>query len=144
MGIDYGSKRVGVALSDERGEFALPYAVVQNDSGLVKKIEELCVHNDVSTIVIGESKDYTGKENPIMQDIREFIGVLSLEIPHIRIELEPEFMTSVEAERTVFRRGDTTVKRAGERGATVRNEMLDASAAALILKHFLERNHERE
>ena len=42
LGIDYGKKRVGVALSDEGGQFALPKAVLPSDHQLIKKIKELC------------------------------------------------------------------------------------------------------
>ncbi len=151
MGIDYGKKRVGVALSNESNEFALPHSIIQNNVGmstLVEKVCEICRREHVTDVVIGESKDYSGKENPIMKDIWVFADALevalseeSLNGERVKIHYEPEFMTSAEAERVVFRRQDKNMERTGVKpnNKEVKNEMLDASAAALILKHFLER-----
>ena len=58
LGIDFGSKRIGIALSDEGGEFALPYGVIENNEHVVREIRELCMLNNVVAIVVGESKDF--------------------------------------------------------------------------------------
>lgn len=136
LGIDYGKKRVGIALSNESNEFALPHSVIQNTSdmaALVSAVERICVSEGVTDIVVGDSKDFNGNENSIMNDVRVFVDdlaeVLSKEMSIgeaagqvIRIHYEPEFMTSAEAEHI---QGKTS--------------MHDASAAALILKSFMER-----
>jgi putative Holliday junction resolvase len=122
LGVDYGKKRVGIALSDERGEFALPKAVLPNDRELIKKIKEICDENGVKQVVIGESKNYKGEENAIMENIRSFADDLK-GVTRLPVVFEPEFLTSAAAERIQGK-----------------NEMHDASAAALILKSYLERN----
>ncbi len=122
MGIDFGTKRIGIALSNESNEFALPHSVVKNDARLMPTLEGLCAEYNVSTIVVGESKDFSGKDNPVMEHIREFIGQMSLEIPGVRIELEPEFLTSHQAHHI---QGKTP--------------LLDASSAAIILQSFLDK-----
>lgn len=144
MGIDFGSKRVGVALSDEGNSFALPLSVLPNDKNLLSEIQKICDANDVGCVVMGESKDFNGKDNPIMAQINDFVAQLSL-TTGLRVEMEPEFLTSAHAERRESRRPDRDMDRTMARtGAkpnrrVVKNEMLDASAAALILKSFLER-----
>ena len=126
LGIDYGSKRVGIAISDEEGKFAMPMIVLKNSKNtdasenLIKEIIELAKKNEVTTIVIGESKDYKGKANAILSESLNFKK--DLEKKGFTVHLEPEFMTSVNAERFQGK-----------------NEMLDASAAALILQSFLDR-----
>ncbi len=122
LGIDYGRKRVGVAVSDEEGKFALPYAVWENGEDLVKKIKDLCIEKKAEALVIGESLDLGGRENDVMKDIRFLKQALegALSIP---VYLQPEYFTSAEAKRVQ-----------GE------NSMHDASAAALILKSYLERH----
>ena len=123
MGIDYGKKRVGIALSDEGGEFALPHSVFVNSARLeelVEKVAKLCVEQKVGAIVMGESKDFHQVANPIMKDAMKFKAAIE-EATKISVYLEPEFMTSAEAEHLQGK-----------------NKMLDASAAALILKSFLE------
>lgn len=120
MGIDYGSKRVGLALSDPSLKFAMPLSVVSNDPELLAKVQKIAVDNEVKEIVIGESKDYKGNANPILLDSLEFKA--KLESLGFVVYFEPEFMTSVQAERL--------------QGKT---DLLDASAAALILQSYLDK-----
>lgn len=121
MGIDYGSKRVGLALSDPSLKFAMPLSVVSNDPELLAKVQKIAVDNEVKEIVIGESKDYKGNANPILLDSLEFKA--KLESLGFVVYFEPEFMTSVQAERL--------------QGKT---DLLDASAAALILQSYLDKD----
>lgn len=126
LGIDYGKKRVGLALSDSNNNFSIPFDVLPNDKNLKEKIKKICEDNSVSEIVMGESSDFSGKANPIMEDILIFKDYLEGTL-NIKVHLEPEFLTSVEAERLQGK-----------------NKMSDASAASLILKSFLERMDHRK
>ena len=56
LGIDYGSKRVGVALSDETGRFAMPLLVVKNGKSLLEEIVGLAKTNEVKEIVLATSR----------------------------------------------------------------------------------------
>lgn len=123
LAIDYGSKRVGIALSDPSGDFALPYAVFPNDKKLISSIASLCHEQEVGTIIIGESKDYKGVDNPIMKKVLLFKEELENQTK-LPVVLEPEYLTSAEAERLQGK-----------------NDMIDASAAALILKSYLDKRH---
>lgn len=116
-----GEKHVGIALSDESGVMAFPKAVLPNDRNLFRDVVELIDAHSVGCVVFGESRDYSGRENPIMKNVHALKGALErkLDIP---IEFEPEFLTSEEAKRTQ-----------GE------NKMIDASAAAIILRSFLDK-----
>jgi len=120
LGIDFGSKRVGVAVSDETNSFALPLLVLDNSSNLIKELIEICRENNIGEIVVGESLDFSQRENEIMKEVNPFVKKLgdSLNLP---IHTHPEFMTSQEAERLQGK-----------------NNMLDASAAAIILKSYLD------
>lgn len=121
LGIDFGEKRVGIALSDEEGKFAFPQAVLENNSDLLRNIVDLCMKNAVEIVVMGESRDYHGKINEIMWKIEGFRK--QLETMGLKVIYEPEFMTSAQASRVT-----------GENG------MLDASAAAIILQSYLDKN----
>lgn len=121
MGIDFGSKRVGIALSDEGGKFAMPRAVLPNDRTLFGEIKNMCKAHEVKAIVMGESRDFKGNANPIMKDILFFKGELEREL-QLPVYLEPEFMTSQEA---AHQPGEHT--------------FLDASAAALILQSYIDK-----
>ena len=61
LGIDYGSKRVGLSLSDESGSMAFPLKTIVNSESLMEEIEEICKEKEVKLVVIGESKDFKGK-----------------------------------------------------------------------------------
>ncbi len=135
LGIDFGSKRVGVALSDESGTLAFPYSVLKNDSELTAEVERIIKEQKVKLVVLGESKDFSGKDNPIAASAEAFKKTLE-KLTHKKVEYEPEFMTSFQAERNYARRPEAS------RGGTApkENSMLDASAAAIILQSYLDRN----
>jgi putative holliday junction resolvase len=120
MGIDYGVKRIGVALSDEAGEFAFPKATFPRTSAAIGEIVSLAESQGVSSIVLGESKDFGGRENDVMKKISVFRG--ELEKRGFEVRLEEEYFSTVEAERF---QGKTT--------------HTDASAAAIILQRFLDK-----
>ena len=122
IGIDYGKKRVGLAVSDESGRFALPKEVLANDEKLIQAICSLAKEVGAEAIIIGESKDYKGKDNLIMEKIAPFKG--ELEALGLQVILEPEFMTSFAAQRFQGK-----------------NDLHDASAAALILQSFLDKKN---
>jgi putative Holliday junction resolvase len=121
LGIDFGEKRVGIALSDEDGKIAFPNAVLANDKDLFKHIVDLCMKNAVEAVVMGESRNYQGQINEIMWKIEGFKK--QLETIGFQVIFEPEFMTSVQASQV-----------------TGENQMLDASAAAIILQSYLDKN----
>ncbi|MGC9605396.1 MAG: RuvX/YqgF family protein [Minisyncoccia bacterium] len=122
IGIDYGSRRVGVAVSDESGRFALPVAVLVNSPELAAEIRKIAAEGETKEVVLGESRKYDMSPNPVLPDIMAFKS--RLESAGLSVHLEPEFMTTAQAERTQGRHDKT-----------------DASAAALILQSFLDRRH---
>ena len=123
LGIDYGAKNVGIAMSDDRLKFAFPFVVLQNSEILIYDIGRICKENKIVGIVVGESKDFQQNENQIMKEIKPFADRLQRELD-IPVYFHPEFMTSQEAERIQGK-----------------NNMHDASAAALILKSYLDTHH---
>lgn len=121
LGIDYGTKRVGIATADTDAGMAFPKSVVKNDENLIKTIKDLCENERVEKIILGESKDLEGKDNLIAGDIKEFKEDLEKETNLIVI-YEPEFYTSMQAARLQ-----------GE------NDMIDASAATIILQSYMDK-----
>ena len=121
LGIDYGTKWIGIAISDESKQFALPYNVLENKKGVVNDIQLICEKELIDEIVLGESKNYKQEENPVMKNIREFADVLR-HATHLPVFFEPEFLTSREA-----RHMEKDEKKA------------HASAAAIILQSYIDR-----
>jgi len=120
IGIDYGTKRVGVAVSDPSGKFAIPFSTLANSPKLAAEIVGIARENGAKEIVIGESKKYDMTANQIMPDVMALKK--ELEGKGFTVSLEPEFMTSAQAERLQGK-----------------NDKIDASAAALILQSYLDR-----
>jgi putative holliday junction resolvase len=121
MGIDYGTKRVGVAISDSTNKFALPHSVIQNSKKLVEDLNTIICDHEIEIVILGESKNYKMEDNPVMVKIKALKEEIENRL-HKKVILEPEFMTSHQAEHF--------------QGKT---ELLDASAAAIILQSYLDR-----
>ncbi len=119
MAVDYGEKRVGLASTDESGTFALPRAVLPNDTNLVNRILEFRRLDGAEKIIIGDSKNFKGEANAVMWAAERL--KLELEKHGVEVELHPEIYTTVEARRL---QGQT--------------HLTDASAAAIILKSYIE------
>ena len=140
LGIDFGTKKVGVANSDDDGRLAFPMMICPNDKTLMTDIIEIIRSMRIEVIVIGESLDGNGKPNPVARLTREFAIDLENEIgdlherlaqnknnsklshlADIKIVFEKEWYSSVEARRID-----------GEKN-------VDDRAAAIILQRYLDR-----
>ena len=109
-----------MAISDEQRQFALPVSVLANTPELEAEIAKIAVDNEAKEIVLGESRNYDGQPNMIFEAADKFKK--NMEAKGFKVLLELEFMTSVQAER---HQGKTALS--------------DASAAALILQSYLDR-----
>ncbi len=125
LGIDYGHKKVGLAISDESGRFAFPYGVLPNTVKLSAEIRAICEKEGIEKIVIGESLNLSGEPNPIQKKIKQFRAELA-EVVGLPVASEKEFFTSWEAKRLI----DEEQK----------DPLTDARAAALILRSYLDKS----
>ena len=123
LGLDYGSKRVGIALSDEGAQVAFPQAVWANDGKLLEKIKELCDEKKVKEVVLGDTLGYRGEANEITVQVNKFKLKLeqTLNLPVIFVS---EIFSSREANLVVEKDAET-----------------DARAAALILQSYLDKRN---
>ena len=133
MGIDFGERRVGVAVSDPTGTLATPVDTLIRRRGKrppLKRLEELARAHGVGTLVMGLPLDLEGNETPWCAEIREVGDALGsrLDLP---VHYVDERFTSVQAEEVV--RSIGLKKRDREEKARV-----DAAAAALILQRWLD------
>lgn len=123
LGIDFGAREVGLAISDPAGRLAFPLKVVKNDARLPELLADLATEEVVSVIIIGESLDYGGQPNQIMTAATKLKQTLEQEFK-LRVEWEPEWLTSREAERELEK-----------------DQHSHARAAAIILRSYLERKN---
>ena len=140
LGIDYGEKRIGLALSDESAKFAFAHSVILNTGHgkVIKEIKRICEENKVSKIVLGRSLNYKGKPNQIMRKIEPFKIELEQAIG-LDVVYENEVLTTAEAKRPLKgeRARPFTAKKIKK--TVTDKKSVDASAAALILKSFLDK-----
>lgn len=120
IGIDYGTKRIGLALSDDSGVFAFPHAIIPTHKA-VDEIILLIQNEHIGAVVIGHSIATNSAENEIGKEVASFIKKLSVYLP-IPIYSEREDFSSFEAHRYQTSAGNR-----------------DDSAAAIILQRFLDK-----
>jgi len=107
LGIDYGEKRVGVAVSDEAAEFAFPLEVLVNDKNIFEKLKKICQEKEIKEIVLGLPLDFQGRPTHATE---------GAERPFQKKRFDSQ---RVRKQKTLPK--------------------IDASAAALILKTYLQR-----
>ena len=133
MGLDFGSKTVGVAISDELGLTAQGKEIVrrERESKLRQtcaRIEELIVEYGVERIVMGLPKNMDGSEGERVEKTKEFQEMLERRTG-LEVILWDERLTTVAADRYM--------SEAGIRGAK-RKELVDEIAAVFILQGYLD------
>jgi putative holliday junction resolvase len=128
LGIDYGEKRVGIALSDAGRTFAFPRCVLQNSPALLDTIARMVEDENISYFVLGESDNPQGGMNTIMRRISIFGAALK-----VRTGLPVEFMSEAYSSAEARRALKTSIKNRKEAPAVI-----DAAAAAIILQTHLD------
>ena len=133
IGIDYGTKNIGVAVSDDNGTVAFPLTTVDAGRDAISKVASLIKEKGTQEIVIGGSRNFSGERNEIMEDIEQFKKDIG-ELTGLPVHYEREFFTSALAARQFSPEEKS-------RKANPSQDKLDASAAALILQSYLDRMH---
>jgi len=130
LAVDYGARRVGLAVSDPTGVAAepLPNVVRRGDHQAAREVAEVARQRGVQTIVVGLPLRMDGTEGPQAQAARRFAQLVE-RYSGLPVRLWDERLTSAQAERLLIQDG---VRR--ERRRAVR----DRVSAALLLRSFLE------
>lgn len=132
LGIDYGTKRIGIALSDEGARLAFPHAIITNDKKTFDEIQAIVTQYEVGKIVVGESKDFAMKDNRLMENVEYFVREIASQTG-LPVELHPEFLTSTQVSKTHFQ----LFERHKDRGVA-KPKQLDAQAATVMLQHYID------
>lgn len=131
LGIDYGTKRIGIAISDPLNIIARSIGTVQNDKTVVSKIAHTVQQYNAQLIVIGMPFTLRGEKSSKAREVEEFIQILKEKLD-IGITTIDERFTSSVAQQTLLMMG-TTKKQRRQKGR------IDEMAAALILQSYLDR-----
>lgn len=128
MGIDLGSHRVGVALSDPLGIVAQPFRVIERSARLVDELRSIVDSEGVERIVVGLPLMMNGRSGPAAESAQVEAEELSKELG-LPVAVWDERLTTAAAERVLITQG---VRREGRR------KVIDKIAAAIILQSYLD------
>ncbi len=129
LGIDHGTVRVGLALSDELGALAHPLETVPEAQAL-RRIAEVVRERGVTAVVLGLPLRLDGTEGSAAERVRRFLGALRPRLPpDVPVHLRDESLSTVTAAEHL---------RAAGRRAERQKPVIDQAAAAVILQEYLD------
>lgn len=130
LGIDWGEKRIGLAIGSEDIGVATPYGVV----GDVPDIKNVIEHEDVGYIVVGDPVKMSGSHKNKTKGFQDFLDRLILET-HLPVDLIDERLTSKAADKLARHKGGPKSLKKARKASAER----DAVAAMLILQNFFDK-----
>lgn len=130
MGIDYGEKRIGIALSDPLLTFAYPFKTLHNNSTFLEKLSEIIADKNISKIILGlpSSRFKASKElaNKVLKLKSEIEKEKNVDV----ILWDEEYSSSIAKEKVI----ESVTKKSKRK----EKDLLDRHAAAVILQEFLD------
>ncbi len=128
LGVDYGDRRVGVALSDPTGSIASPLTVLPTPEA-VAGLARLAAEHRAAAVIVGLPLKLDGSDSPATAKARAFADRLRAALKNVPVDLWDERFSTVTAEQALIEGG---VRR--ER----RKALVDGLAAQILLQHYLD------
>jgi len=130
VALDFGLKRIGVAITDDFNIIASALDTVSSNN-IIPFLNKIVEKNDIKTIVVGQplQKDYS--QSFIEKEILKFIDILKNKFPNISLERYDERYTSVTAKKVIIQSGISKSKRRDK-------SLVDKISATIILQSYLE------
>ncbi len=130
LALDHGTKRIGVAVSDELKIIAQPleYILAEPFADFLTRLKKILIEKEIDLILIGNPRNMDGSYGPAAQKVETFVGVLKTAIT-VPIKLWDERLTSSQANKILIQSG---VRR------DQRKEKVDKMAAAILLQSYLD------
>ena len=129
VGIDYGTKRIGISISDSSQIIATALCAIENKN-IFSFLKELLEKEEVDTIVIGEAKNLNTSETDSSKQIYQFVEKLKNQFPKILIKTIDERFTSKIAFQSIIDSGIKKKKRKNK-------SLIDKVSATIILQDYL-------
>ncbi|MDX1547167.1 MAG: Holliday junction resolvase RuvX [Rhodothermales bacterium] len=130
VAVDYGTKRVGLAIADPLGLFAQPFGTYPPDEA-VARLQAVHADEGVAVLVVGWPLEEGGGEGRATERVQQYINRLRRRLPGIDVVKWDERYTSEIAKARIYASGGTRTRRADRR-------RVDAAAAGIILQEYLD------
>ena len=130
VAVDYGTKRVGVAMADPLRLFAQPYGTFSQDEA-VARLRTLHAEQGLAVVVVGWPLTEAGEEGTATQRVQQYINRLRKALPGVALVKWDEYYTSELARQRLKESGGPRKHRADKR-------RVDAAAAGIILEEYLD------
>ena len=133
MGIDFGMKRIGIALSDSLKMFAYAHETILNNSSTLLELEKIVKEKNVTKFILGipnEERQKKDSKTSVINDVKKFKENLEKKFG-FEVELWDETYTSVIAQQRILESVNKKVKRQNK-------DLLDMYSAAIILQEYLD------
>ncbi len=133
MGIDFGLKRIGIALSDSLKMFAYAHKTLLNDSTIFTELEKIVIEKSVIKFILGipnEERQRKESKTSVINNVKKFKESLEKKFS-LEVELWDETYTSVIAQQRILESVNKKVKRQNK-------DLLDMYSAAIILQEYLD------
>ena len=130
LALDHGTKRIGVAVSDETKTIAQPleYIPAEPFADFLARLKKLLVEKEIDLVLIGLPRNMDGSYGPAAQKVEAFVAVLQTAIT-VPIKTWDERLTSAQANRILIQ---------GKVRRDKRKEKVDKMAAAILLQSYLD------
>ncbi|MEM6318835.1 MAG: Holliday junction resolvase RuvX [Bacteroidota bacterium] len=130
IGIDYGTKKVGLATTDPLQIICSPLTTVPTRE-IFDFLEKYCQSEEVETFVVGDSMNTDGTPSQIAHLVVGFVRNLKKKFPNIAVEMQDERFTSIDARQIILQSGLKKKKRRDK-------SLVDKVSASLILQRFMD------
>lgn len=130
LAIDFGLKRIGIAISDPLKIFATSLTTLQNNKDLINNLSDIIKEKNIELIVLGIPSDKENSKTSIVKDVKAFKEKLLSKF-NLKIVEWDETYTSVIAEKRI---NESVIKKKHRR----EKSLIDMNAAAVILQEYLD------
>ena len=128
LGIDYGERRIGLAVTDALRIIASPLETIENDERCIQRLKDIVEERGVDTVVVGLPLKLDGGLGPAAQNTLRFVDKLKVELG-ATVETFDERLTTAQAERSMLAHDISRAKRA---------KRIDQMAAQIMLQSYLD------
>ena len=130
IGIDYGTKRIGIATTDPLQIIASPLETVATTQ-IFDYLTQYFFTEEVERIIVGEPKKLDDTDGDILPQVRRFVEKLNQLFPNIPVDFQDERFTSADAKRIILASGIPKMKRRDK-------TLVDKISASIILTEWME------